>query len=106
MERGAQAFDRMMDEMERHQLENGLVEAADSMADTWMNLSVAAANKVRTMQGKPPSSFRQTIPRSSDESPLYGGNTQPICSRSPGESSAPKMNADDLGPMEAIDSQR
>ena len=57
VERGAQGFDRIFDELEKGNPDIELVEAAGAIADTWTNLSVATANKVRTMQGKPPIEF-------------------------------------------------
>lgn len=57
VEQGAQTFDRFIDEMDQHDLDDDLTEAADAIADIWTNLSVAAANKLRTLQGLQPIEF-------------------------------------------------
>ena len=54
VERGVQAFDRIMDDIERREVDRDLIDAAEAIADMWTNLSVAAANKVRILEGKPP----------------------------------------------------
>ncbi|ATU90708.1 hypothetical protein [Phyllobacterium zundukense] len=63
VEQGAQTFDRIIDEMEQHDLDVSLTAAAETIADVWTNLSVATANKVRVLQGLAPIEF----PRSKDE---------------------------------------
>ena len=57
IDRGARAFDRVVEELERHGPETELVEAAGAIADTWTHLSVAVANKLRTMQGERQTEF-------------------------------------------------
>ena len=55
VEQGAQTFDRIIEEMEQHDVEDvDLTDAAETIADTWTNLSVTAANKLRTSQGLEP----------------------------------------------------
>lgn len=57
VEQGAQTFDRIIEELERHNLDNDLIDAIDTIADMWTNLSVATANKLRSMQGLVPIEF-------------------------------------------------
>lgn len=57
VEQGAQTFDRIIEEMEGHDLDDDLTDAAETIADMWTNLSVATANKVRVMQGLAPIEF-------------------------------------------------
>lgn len=57
VERGAQTFDRIMDELEQHEIDRNLLDAAEAIADMWINLSVAAANRLRIIEGKPPIGF-------------------------------------------------
>jgi hypothetical protein len=57
VEQGAQTFDRIIEEMEGHDLDDDLTDAAETIADMWTNLSVATANKVRAMQGLAPIEF-------------------------------------------------
>lgn len=47
-------MDRTLDEMQQHEVDAALTEAADTLADLWAVLSVAAANKIRTLQGLRP----------------------------------------------------
>ena len=47
--------------MEQHDVDDDLTEAAETIADMWTNLSVAAANKLRVMQDPGPLSFRQRL---------------------------------------------
>jgi hypothetical protein len=54
VEQGAQTFDRILEEMDQHDLDDELSDAADTIADTWANLSIGAANKLRTIQGLEP----------------------------------------------------
>ncbi len=57
VEQGAQTFDRIIDEMEQANLDEELNTAADEIADTWTNLSIAAANKLRALRGLEPIAF-------------------------------------------------
>ncbi|MHC1551377.1 hypothetical protein [Phyllobacterium sp. K27] len=57
VEQGAQTFDRIIDEMEEHNLDDDLTDAAETIADMWTNLSVTTANKLRVMQGLAPIEF-------------------------------------------------
>ena len=51
VEEGAQTFDRIFDEMEQHDTDDTLTQAAEAIADTWTNLSIVTANKLRAMRG-------------------------------------------------------
>lgn len=51
VEQGAQTFDRIIDEMQQHILEEELIDLADSIADTWTDLSLTTINKLRALQG-------------------------------------------------------
>jgi hypothetical protein len=51
VEQGAQTFDRIIDEMQQHILEDELIDLADSIADTWTDLSLTTINKLRALQG-------------------------------------------------------
>jgi hypothetical protein len=57
VEQGAQTFDRIMEEMEQHDLDDDLPEAAETIANAWTNLAVATANRLRVMQGLAPIEF-------------------------------------------------
>lgn len=57
VEQGASTFDRIMDEMDQHEVEGDLVEIAETIADMWTNLSVSTANKLRNMRGLAPIAF-------------------------------------------------
>ncbi|TXR50420.1 hypothetical protein [Phyllobacterium endophyticum] len=57
VEQGAQTFDRIIEEMEQHDIDDDLIEAAETIADIWTNLSVTTANKLRVMQGLAPIAF-------------------------------------------------
>lgn len=57
VEKSAQDFDRIIEGMDEEDLDEALYEAADSLEDIWSALSVATANKVRTMQGLDPIEF-------------------------------------------------
>ena len=57
VEQGAQTFDRILEEMQQHDVDDDLTDAAETIADTWTNLSVSAANKVRVLQGLAPIEF-------------------------------------------------
>jgi hypothetical protein len=54
VERGAQAFDGIMDQMQESDVSDSMFDAAEAIEGIWAKLSVAAANKVRTMQGLDP----------------------------------------------------
>ncbi len=55
VEQGASTFDRIMEEMEQHdEIDDDLLEAAADIADTWTNLSISTANKLRSLQGLAP----------------------------------------------------
>jgi len=54
VEKGAQAFDRILSDMEDADVSDELLEAADTLAELWGQLSVASANKLRELQGLPP----------------------------------------------------
>jgi hypothetical protein len=54
VEQGAQDFDAIVEIMDEHDVEDALVEAAETIEDTWINLSVATANRLRTMLGLAP----------------------------------------------------
>lgn len=54
VEHGAQAFDALADKMQDHDLDEGALNLIETIEDVWTSLSVAAANKVRTMQGLEP----------------------------------------------------
>ena len=56
-EEGAQTFDRIIDEMEQHDMDATLTQAADTIADMWTNLSIAAANRLRALRGLKPIEF-------------------------------------------------
>jgi hypothetical protein len=57
VEQGAQTFDRIIEEMEQHDIDNDLTEAAETIAEIWTNLSVTTANRLRVMQGLAPTAF-------------------------------------------------
>lgn len=57
VEQGAQAFDAIVQRMSEDDVPDGLVDAAEALEDIWSRLSVAAANKVRTMRGLEPIEF-------------------------------------------------
>lgn len=54
VETGAQDFDSIVELMQEEDLDESFYEAADALEDIWAELSVATANKVRTMQGLAP----------------------------------------------------
>jgi hypothetical protein len=54
VEQGAQTFDRIIEDMGQHDIDDDLIEAAETIADVWTNLSVTTANKLRVMQGLAP----------------------------------------------------
>jgi hypothetical protein len=54
VELGAQDFDRVIELMNKPDLEELFSEAAETIEDTWTNLSVATANRLRTMRGLDP----------------------------------------------------
>ena len=52
VEQGASTFNRIMEEMEQDDgVDEDLFEAAADIADTWTNLSISTANKLRSLQG-------------------------------------------------------
>lgn len=57
VEQGAQTFDRIIDEMDQHDMDTTLTQAADTIADMWTNLSIAAANRLRALRGLKPIEF-------------------------------------------------
>ncbi|MBZ9605719.1 hypothetical protein [Phyllobacterium chamaecytisi] len=58
VEQGASTFDRIIEEMEQHDdVDDDLLEAAADIADTWADLSISTANKLRALQGLPPIEF-------------------------------------------------
>lgn len=59
VECGAQTFDRIIDELEQREVDRYLLNAAEAIADMWINLSVATANKLRIMNGNPPIGFAE-----------------------------------------------
>ena len=54
VEQGAQDFDRIVELMNDQVLGQLFSEAAETIEDTWTNLSVATANRLRTMRGLDP----------------------------------------------------
>jgi hypothetical protein len=54
VELGAQDFDRIVELMNEHDLEESFIDAAETIEDTWTNLSVATANRLRVMRGLDP----------------------------------------------------
>ncbi|WP_322883152.1 hypothetical protein U8C37_07015 [Sinorhizobium medicae] len=54
VEKGAQTFDRILSDMEDANVSDELLEATDTLAELWSQLSVASANKLRELQGLPP----------------------------------------------------
>nr|WP_234895872.1 hypothetical protein [Sinorhizobium meliloti] len=59
VEEGAQAFDRILSDMDEADVSHELLEAADTLAELWSQLSVASANKLRELQGLPPIMIRE-----------------------------------------------
>jgi hypothetical protein len=54
VEQGASTFDRMLDEIDEDDVENDLIQAAATIADSWTYLSILTANKLRALQGLAP----------------------------------------------------
>ncbi|RVH79544.1 hypothetical protein CN204_27730 [Sinorhizobium meliloti] len=54
IEKGAQTFDRILSDMEDADVSDERLEAADTLAELWSQLSIASANKLRELQGLPP----------------------------------------------------
>lgn len=54
VELGAQDFDRIVEFMNEGDLEESFLDAAETIEDTWTNLSVATANRLRLMRGLDP----------------------------------------------------
>jgi copper(I)-binding protein len=50
----AQDFDRIVEFINDEDLEKRIINAAETIEDTWTNLSVATANKLRAMRGLDP----------------------------------------------------
>jgi hypothetical protein len=58
VEQGASTFDRIIEEMEQEDgVDDDLFAAAADIADTWTNLSISTANKLRSLQGLSPIEF-------------------------------------------------
>lgn len=57
VEQGAQAFDAIAQQMDISDVPTELFEAAEALENIWVRLSIAAANKVRTMRGLSPLEF-------------------------------------------------
>ncbi|WMT88654.1 hypothetical protein NO932_08630 [Pelagibacterium sp. 26DY04] len=51
---GAQTFDDFSSEMDEYDLHESMFEAAEAIESIWDKLTVAVANRVRTMQGLEP----------------------------------------------------
>lgn len=54
VEFGAQDFDQIVKVMNEHDLDASFIDAAETIEDTWTNLSVATANRLRVMCGLDP----------------------------------------------------
>ena len=54
VELGAQDFDRIVELLNEHDLDESFIDAAEIIEDTWTNLSVATANRLRVMRGLDP----------------------------------------------------
>ena len=57
VEAGAQDLDELADKMDEFDLDEALFEAVEALQSIWDKLSVASANRVRTMQGLSPIEF-------------------------------------------------
>lgn len=62
VDKGAQTFDRILSDMEDADVSDELLEAADALAELWGQLSVASANKLRELQGWPPTDHDERGP--------------------------------------------
>lgn len=54
VEKAAQRFEQLAGEMEEDSLDESLYEVGESIKDVWTAVSLAAVNKLRTMQGLEP----------------------------------------------------
>ncbi|RUM95418.1 hypothetical protein EET67_23320 [Pseudaminobacter arsenicus] len=54
VEKAAQRFEQLAGEMDECNLDESLYEVAESIEDVWTAVSLAAVNKIRTMQGFEP----------------------------------------------------
>jgi hypothetical protein len=54
VELGAQDFDQIAKVMNEHDLDASFIDAVETIEDTWTNLSVATANRLRVMRGLDP----------------------------------------------------
>ena len=54
VELAAQDFDRIVKFMNEHDLDESFIDAAETIEDTWTNLSVATVNRLRVMRGMEP----------------------------------------------------
>lgn len=54
VESGAQDFDRIVELLNEHDLDESFIDAAETIEDTWTNLSVATANRLRGLRGLDP----------------------------------------------------
>jgi len=59
VEQGAQDFDKILEHMGEVDVDEALVEAAEALETIWARLSVATANRVRTMRGLDPIEFAE-----------------------------------------------
>ncbi|MFC6486926.1 hypothetical protein [Nitratireductor sp. GCM10026969] len=57
VEKGAQDFDRMVEALEEQDALDAVLEAAETIQSIWDELSIATANKVRTLRGLEPIEF-------------------------------------------------
>ncbi|MHA6687786.1 hypothetical protein [Mesorhizobium sp. A556] len=58
VEKGEQDFDRIVEDMNRQDLDDAIYMAADRLQEIWSALSVEAANKVQAMRDAEPSEIR------------------------------------------------
>ena len=54
VELGAQDFDQIVKLVNEHDLDWSFIDAAETIEDTWTNLSVATANRLRVIRGLDP----------------------------------------------------
>jgi hypothetical protein len=54
VEQGARDLDAIVEIMDEHDVEDAFLEAAEIIEDAWTNISVATANRLRTMRGLEP----------------------------------------------------
>lgn len=62
VEQGARDFDAIVEIMDEHDVEDAFIAAAETIEDTWTNLSVATANRLRTMRGLEPIASGSSFP--------------------------------------------